>query len=244
MRVQLSIPHPTAVGGSRCVPLSLCVSVWSERDVRSPISLDQSPITRSPISLRNLALALGSCLWQGRALGRIDAIQIEMTANKCALPYHGAPNCNETITQMAELGLATNGRCDEPRHFSSGSWGCNGDFVFWASPQSPPATEAQHGFDRRAPDIRGAAREAACCSRPLFQSPTRFASRPSDCAFLCRRTSGCRLFSHSYRRFDCILCREPPAGCRLSPFGAPSTRAQNTPQQDAPTTWLALGRNA
>ena len=57
----------------------------------------------------------------GRHLGRIGALQIEVTANKCALPYHGAPNCNETISQMRELGLATNGRCSEPRHFTPGA---------------------------------------------------------------------------------------------------------------------------
>ena len=187
----------------------------------------------------------------GRAAHRIEAIQLEMTAPKCALPYGGAPNCTATLQQMARLGgtpgFLTNGRCTEPRHFSAGSWGCNGDFVFWPHSRSPQKLLSPHrrhaAFERKAPDVRG--RMGVCCPRPLFTTAYGFAGRPNDCAFICRDTPGCVLFSHSPRRFECVLCPAPPSSCRFDPPATPPvllTPIVNEAREESPTTWHAAAR--
>mmetsp|Transcript_38413 Transcript_38413/g.88039 ORF Transcript_38413/g.88039 Transcript_38413/m.88039 type:complete len:398 (+) Transcript_38413:62-1255(+) len=176
----------------------------------------------------------------GLALNRIDAIQIEMTADKCGLPYHDAPSCTEAVLQMSELGtpgFSTNGNCSQPRHFTAGSWGCNSDFVFWPTPLSPAATEKRRIelgalSEPRFPDIRGRTMPS-CCPEPLFKSSVGFASKPSDCDFICRLTAGCHLFSHSLKHFDCLLCPHPPRTCMLSSSRQSDARLN----MEAPRTW-------
>ena len=55
----------------------------------------------------------------GRAAARIDAFQLEVSSDACALPYDGAETCTTSVVRLRAMGIDTPAQCAQPRTWAS-----------------------------------------------------------------------------------------------------------------------------
>ena len=55
----------------------------------------------------------------GRAAARIDAFQLEVSSDACALPYDGAETCTASVARLRAMGFDTPAQCARPRTWAS-----------------------------------------------------------------------------------------------------------------------------